>query len=444
MRAAEKVKKRIYGLSLRERLTYSNILMFLIPVVLTVLTALAAVGVAFYAFVRFYLPRMGLTVRGLHEMGEQFEGELKSFVVLVAVLCVIMLALLVLAVVLTNRFLVRFMLRRVEEPLERLTAGVAKVSAGQLDYELSYDRTDEFRPVCDAFDDMTSRLRDAAERSAAEEQSRRELFAGISHDLRSPLTSVRAYTEALLDGVAKTPEDTRRYLTKIQRHEAEIERMVDALFLYTKMELRDYPVHLAPLDLRAELGRICGGALDSPDAHLAVDLSGVGDLRVEADPFLLERVVLNLLDNSRKYRRGDVAHVRISAVREERDTCPESCAHDARDARETHNAHDAHETHNAHKTNEVRDTCPENGILLSVADDGVGVPEEQLGRLFDPFYRTDPARRNPAGGSGLGLSVVREAVGHLGGRVWAENVPGGGLDVKIILVEANDAEHTDN
>ena len=309
-------------------------------------------------------------------------------------LCFVMLALLVLSIVFTNRFLTRFMFRRVEEPLELLTDGVSHVSEGRLDYTIQYDRTDEFKPVCEAFNDMARRLLVSAEQSAAEEQSRRELFAGISHDLRSPLTSVRAYTEALLDGVAKTPEDTRRYLNKIRLHEAEIEHMVEALFLYTKMELKDYPVHLQTLDLRQELARICEEKLS--DAHLIIDLSDVMPLSVTADPFLLERIVLNLLDNSRKYRRGEIAHVRISATPED------------------------------------------GGFLLSVADDGIGVAEELLPRLFDPFYRTDPARNNPAGGSGLGLAIVREAVKHLGGRVWAENVPGGGLDVKIYLQEGKD------
>ena len=401
MRINEKLKERLYYLSIRKRLTYSNILMFLIPVAVTIMTAIVALGIAFYAFENFYLPRMGLAMKELHEMGEQYEDGLKSFLILVAVMCFVMLALLVLSIVFTNRFLTRFMFRRVEEPLELLTDGVSHVSEGRLDYTIQYDRTDEFKPVCDAFNDMVRRLLVSAEQSAVEEQSRRELFAGISHDLRSPLTSVHAYTEALLDGVAKTPEDTRRYLNKIRLHEAEIEHMVEALFLYTKMELKDYPVHLQTLDLRQELERICE---ENPsDAHLIIDLSGVMPLSVTADPFLLERIVLNLLDNSRKYRRGETAHVRIPAT-------PEDV-----------------------------------GILLSVADDGIGVAEELLPRLLDPFYRTDPARNNPAGGSGLGLAIVREAVSHLGGKVWAENVPGGGLDVKIRLQEGkNNGEHFDH
>ena len=401
MRILQKVKERLSHLSIRKRLNYSNILMFLIPVAVTAVTALAALGIALYAFERFYLPRMGLTVKDLHEMGEQYENDLKSFLILVAGLVLVMLALLILSIIFTNRFLTRFVFRRVEEPLNLLTEGVSQISTGRLDYTIFYDRNDEFKPVCDAFNDMAMRLNRSAEQTAAQEQSRRELFAGISHDLRSPLTSVRAYTEALLDGIAKTPEDARRYLTKIRLHEAEIEHMVEALFLYSKMELKDYLVHLQDLDLRAECNRICE---ENPaDEHLSIDLTEVQPLTVTADPFLLERIILNLLDNSRKYRRGETAHVRIAAIR------------------------------------------ADNTVLLSVADDGIGVPEELLSRLFDPFYRTDPARTNPAGGSGLGLAIVREAVAHLGGTVWAEPAPGGGLDVKIrFREEKNNGEHPDH
>ena len=401
MRILEKAKDRVHHLTIRKRLNYSNILMFLIPVAVTILTALASICIAFYAFEHFYLPRMGLTMRELHEMGEQYKHDLKSFMILAAALGFVMFALLVLSIVFTNRFLTRFVIQRVQEPLDLLTEGVSQISSGRLDYTISYDRRDEFLPVCEAFNEMAERLKQSTEQSAAEEQHRRELFAGISHDLRSPLTSVRAYTEALLDGVAKTPEDTKRYLTKIRLHEAEIEHMTEALFLYTKMGLKDYPVHMQKLNLRSELSRICEE--NPPEEHIAVDLTGVAPFTVTADSFLLERIVLNLLDNSCKYRRGEQVHVRITA------------------------------------------TADTGTVLLSVADDGIGVPQELLPRLFDPFYRTDPARNNPAGGSGLGLAIVREAVSHIGGTVWAENVTDGGLDVKIRLQEVIDhGKHSDH
>ena len=388
----KKLKLRLDRLSLQKRLFWSNLLMFMIPVTVTALTALSAFGLAFYAFQRFYLPRAGLTLADVHDMGEQFESALQSFWVFLAALVLVTLALLMLSIFITNRFLVRFMLARVEEPLNRLTEGVAHVRAGDLDHVIAYDRPDEFKPVCDAFNDMAARLKTSAEQAAAEEKIRMELFADISHDLRSPLTSVRAYTEALLDGVSQSPTDTQRYLNKIRLHEAELERLVDALFLYTKMELKDYPVHLEALNIQEALLRMAAGNTFS--AHLSVNIAAVPGLSVLADPFLWERMVWNLLDNSRKYRRNDVAHVRICAAQ------------------------------------------TAEGVLLSFHDDGIGVPAEQFDHLFAPFYRTDPARSRTSSGSGLGLAIVRSAVIHMGGQIWAEASPDGGLCIHVQMQEA--------
>lgn len=399
MKLSDRLRAREKKLTVKKRLTYSNIIMFLVPVAVTVLTAFIALAVAFYAFSRFCLPRMGLSMRELHDMGEQYENDLKTFGMLLLVLALVMLALLILSIVLTNRFLTRFMYRRIEEPLWLVSDGMARIGAGNLESPVVYDREDEFRPVCDTVNLMAARLRESAEQSAAEEQSRKELFAGISHDLRSPLTSVRAYTEALLEGVAQTPEDEKRYLLKIHTHEFEIERMVEQLFLYTKMELKTYPVHMQTLNLRRELLRICN---DNPMEHLQVINKDVPPFAVYADPFLLERIAVNLLGNSEKYRSGELATVRISAEKDG------------------------------------------DGILLCFEDDGPGVSEELLPRLFDAFYRTDPARRNPAGGSGLGLAIVQQAVHHMNGSVWAENRESGGLRIRIRLQEGKEnAENTD-
>lgn len=395
-----KLVEKIDALTVRKRLAVSNVIMFVLPVAATAVAAAVAAGLAFLVFTRLYLPRLGLDLRELHDMGEQYEDSLKSFLVFAAILCIVMLAFMVAAIIVTNRFLTRFIFRRLEEPLDIISEAVGRVSAGDLETPVVYGRDDEFRPVTDALELMRRRLYDSAERTATEEQVRRELFAGISHDLRSPLTSVRAYTEALIDGVAKTPEDEEKYLRKIRSHELEIERMTDELFLYSKMELSDYPVHIRRIDVGEELERVIA---DNPMEHLSVNVAAPEGLSAAADPMLFERVTVNLLGNSRKYRCGDTAHVTVTAAR------------------------------------------TGDGILLAFADDGPGVPDDLLARLFEPFYRTDPARKNPAGGSGLGLAIVRRAVDHMGGSVWAENLKDGGLCVKIILREADgDEKDTDN
>ena len=114
-----------------------------------------------------------------------------------------------LTVLMTNRFLTRFVVRKIEEPLDLLSEGARRLGEGDLDFRIAYTGKDEFAPVCGAFNEMTARLKDSVERTRRDEESRKELLAGISHDLRSPLTSIRAYVEGLLDGVAQTEESKR-------------------------------------------------------------------------------------------------------------------------------------------------------------------------------------------------------------------------------------------
>jgi signal transduction histidine kinase len=126
--------------------------------------------------------------------------------------------------------------------------------------------------------------------------------------------------------------------------------------------------------------------------HLSVSSDGLGHAAVTADRNMLERVILNILENSRKYRSGETAHITISS-----------------------------------------DTNEDGDVEVRFEDDGPGVPEDKLPKLFEAFYRADPARKNPSGGSGLGLAIVRNAMEHMNGSVRAENAAGGGLAVIITL-----------
>lgn len=379
-------------LTVRKRLAISNTVMFLIPIIVTVLTALLCLGAAYLTFVKLYLPRLGIDIHALKELGEQSEDTLRSFVLIAIALLIAALAVIVISIIFTNRFLTRFVIRRISEPLDLISSGVERIRGGDLDTHIEYDRSDEFKPVIETVNLMTDKLRESAERAESEEQSRRELYAGISHDLRSPLTGVRAYTEALLDGVAKTPEDERKYLVKIHSRALDIERMVEQVFLFSKMEMKDFPIVLQPLDIREELLKII---TENPMDHISVALRDPKPYKAAADPALLCRIAVNIIENSRKYRISDTANMIISAE-------------------------------------------AENGLVhIFFADDGPGVPEESLPKLFDAFYRTDPSRRNPSDGSGLGLAVVKKAVTRMGGDVIPSLNEKGGLTMEIILQEAD-------
>ena len=299
-----------------------------------------------------------------------------------------------LSVIMTDRFLTRFVFRNIESPLELLSYGVDQISRGNLDYRLEYSNDDEFLPVCTAFNGMAERLERSVELARRNEENRKELLLDISHDLRSPLTSIRAYVEGLSDGVASTPEMQKRYLDTIKRKTEDIEKMVSALFAYSKLDMEEFEINMESIDVSAFLSSTVGQLHDEyAENGLEVFFAPSPSVRISADEELLLRIMTNLLDNSRKYRNKDIGHCVVSVSRKE------------------------------------------NRARIEFADDGPGVDDECLGKLFDIFYRTDKARSNTGTGSGIGLAFVRKAVNAMGGEVFAEKSPEGGLSVIMTFDE---------
>lgn len=318
-------------------------------------------------------------------------------------ICLFLLVFVLFAVFLTNRFLTRFVFRRISEPLQTLTEGVHQIRDGNLTHRIDYREKDEFQPICADFNEMAERLRVSVEQTQKEEESRKELLAGISHDIRSPLTSIRAYVEGLLDGVAGTPERQTAYLSTIQKKTVEIDELVRKLFLFSKMELGEYPYSPEPLDaVREIVDFIHASAEDYQRRGLTIQAGPLPQKAViEADPAYFLSILRNLLDNSAKYKKKEIGAVWITG-----------------------------ETAGAQ-------------VRLYVDDDGPGVPQEALPKLFNVFYRNDPSRRNPDQGSGLGLAIVWKTVERMGGAIRAENRPGGGLRMVLeipLMKEGNKDE----
>lgn len=294
-----------------------------------------------------------------------------------------------LTIVLTNRFLTRFVFRRIEEPLRILRDGVHEIRDGNLDYRICYQGKDEFSAVCQDFNEMAVRLKESVERTQREEKSRKELIAGISHDIRSPLTSILAYVEGLIDGVARTSEARANYLEIIREKAQSMARMVSQLFLFSKLELEEYPQNRQMISLDAAIREaVLQMAGECAERGLSVELE-LASVQLKADPMDVRRIVTNILENSLKYKTEQRGTVRI-CLRQSGKEC-----------------------------------------FLSLKDDGPGVPEEALDHLFEIFYRTDAARQEPGRGSGLGLAIVAHGVRRMGGSVRALAVSPHGLEIRI-------------
>lgn len=320
--------------------------------------------------------------------GRQTYSDLKVALTLSAI--AILFAIFV-SILITNRFLTKFVFQHIEGALDILAGGVHEIRDGNLEYRISYDRKDEFLPVCEDFNEMAVRLKSSVDGMQRQELSRKELIAGISHDLRSPLTSIQAYVEGLLDGVARTPEAQRRYLETIKRKAQDLAHIISQLFLFSKMDLGENPEKLCTLQLDQTIAEIVS-ALEEEYREQGLNIHMDSEqVEICADPVYLHRIVTNILENSLKYKEKESGNVWIC----------------------------------------LRRTAA--GCRLTFADDGPGVAKEALPHLFEVFYRGDLSRQNPGGGSGLGLAIVAGAVKRMGGTIQAQPNEPEGLCICIDL-----------
>lgn len=275
--------------------------------------------------------------------------------------------------------------------LAALARAAGRLAGGDLSVRVRASGSDEVARLAVAFDHMAAQLQAAFERERELEAGRRELVAAVSHDLRTPLATVRAMVESMVDGVVAEPSEVQRYLHLIQGEVQHLSRLIDDLFELSQIESGALKLQLAPI----RLPELLSETLDAYQAQ-ARDRGVVLENRAEpnlppvsADSAHLQRVLRNLIDNALQYTpRGGL--VRIEA-----------------------------------RTQGLE-------ARVSVSDSGPGLTASELERVFERFYRGERARsRADAGsgrppGSGLGLAIARGLVEAHGGRLWAEPSPVGG------------------
>jgi signal transduction histidine kinase len=296
-------------------------------------------------------------------------------------------------VLLTNVFLTRFVFKRIILAMDILTYGVRQIRDGNLDYRIEYVANDEFTPVCDDFNQMAGRLLVARETKRRDEQSRKELIAGISHDLRTPLTSIKAYVEGLEQGVASTPDARKRYVSTIKNKTLDLENVIEKLFLFSKLDTGEFPYRIERVDLGVVVSEIVSGISEEyfeRGLDIALSCEDI-PVFVNIDAIQMRNVLINIFENSLKYKEKERGRLAVNVAREA------------------------------------------DEAVLILSDDGPGVPDEALPKLFDLFYRLDGSRSNPSRGSGLGLAIVAKMVTRFSGKIEAKNQNSGGLSIKIRL-----------
>ena len=297
-----------------------------------------------------------------------------------------------------------FQVRHIMRPVNALADAARRVEAGDYTQPVGYDGKDEFTAVCAAFEQMQRHLLEEREKNAAYERARTELVAGISHDLRTPLTSVQGYLKGLRDGVANTEEKRARYLDIAYRKAHDMDRLLQRLFDFSRLETGSLP--LSPV--RTDLGEFAREYARSAAGELA-EKGGRFVLRgapaphpVRMDREQMKRVLDNLTENALRYAGAEELVLTLTVWR------------------------------------------GQDMEKLRFADNGRGVPEEQLPHLFEQFWRGDQSRGKTSGeGSGLGLYIVKYIVEAQGGAVAAWNDGGLVIELALPCEEELYAQHSD-
>ena len=297
-------------------------------------------------------------------------------------------------VLLANLWLAKYIARKITTPLDTLVKGVGEIKSGNLSHRITYEGNDEFDAVCTDFNEMANYLHEMVELQLADTASRKSLIAGISHDLRTPLTSIKMSVEGLKNEALLSPEKKARYVGIVERKTNDLEHIIKQLFLFSKMDMGEFPLHLERVETGTFLSKLVSDfQIDYSETGLDVKLVlPVADAPLLIDKVQFKNVVENILSNSLKYAgRADV------------------------------------------QVEVICQLVDQKKVLIGVRDNGVGLDDVLLARVFDVFYRTDASRNDPSKGSGLGLAIAAKIVARFGGEIWAENVADGGLQINMAL-----------
>ncbi len=295
------------------------------------------------------------------------------------------------SIALTCFLLSRWLRRSILEPLETLKQGADRIAENDLDHAVVYDKADEFGDVVSQFERMRLQLRQTGQERETYERDRRELLGGVSHDLRSPLTSIKGYALGLRDGIADTEEKRQRYYQAILTRTEDLERLTGSLSVLVNLENGSSVLRMEKVELNQFLTRFLQEKLPYLEENkVKLDVqSSACRVPVQLDPTEMKRVLTNLLENTVRHRGSQPSNVRLRLS--------------------------------------VKDTS----AVIDYLDDGPGVPAEHLDHLFESFYRVDSARTKPEQGSGLGLAIVKRIVEGHGGTT--EAYLDGGLGIRITL-----------
>lgn len=300
----------------------------------------------------------------------------------------------VLILIFTSMMLTQWIHKGVFNPVNELNIAMRKIKEGNFDYMLQTDAKGEIGDLYRNYEDMRLRLKESTEENSQHEKENRELVSNISHDLKTPITAIKGYVEGIMDGVADTPEKIDKYIKTIYNKANDMDRLINELTTYSGIDNNRIPYNFHRINVADYFGDCVeevGLDLESKNIELNYSNLVEADTVIIADPEQMKKVINNIISNSVKYM--DKPHGEI----------------------------------------DIRILDEVDSIRVEIEDNGKGVAQKDLVRIFERFYRTDASRNSAQGGSGIGLSIVKKIIEDHGGYIWATGREGEGTCMHFVI-----------
>jgi signal transduction histidine kinase len=278
-------------------------------------------------------------------------------------------------------------------PLQNLGRGMQRFDKGEFTQPLEKDWNDEVGDLVPIFNELVENVQKAENEHLRTEQQQRDFVADVSHELRTPITSVRSYAETLVaEGDDIDSETRRNFLNVILNESDRMTKLVQDLLVLSKFDAGEIPFSFEIFDLCEAARRVYEAmALEAEKRGLTISLDcGSEPLLCYGDRDRIEQVLINIVSNAVRYT-PEGGHIEIAA------------------------------------------TGAGDELFATVRDNGIGIPEGDMPRLFERFYRVDKARARAHGGSGLGLAIAREIVERHKGTIEIESEVGVGTTMRVKL-----------
>lgn len=285
-------------------------------------------------------------------------------------------------------------------PFGRLEGYAAEIATGNLDKDLKYERVNVFGEFTWAFDHMRREIRKARQCEQEAVENNKTVIATLSHDIKTPIASIRAYSEALAENMDSTPERRRRYIDVIIKKCDEVTKITNDMFIHSLHDLDKLVIKKEDVKIHEVIEETVE-AMKGNSADII--LGDRKECRIKGDAGRIAQVIENLINNARKYTDGKI-YIDTDFVTPDGDIVPEETGY--------HNLSD------------------DLGYMISVKDEGHGISPEDMPFIFDKFYRGKNHGDEP--GAGLGLFIVKYIMEQMDGRVELVNQEDG-LLVKLIF-----------